>query len=199
MSEIALETDYFTTDKHFDKLYAPRIQQLSERHWTPMSAAFQAAGFLTQIPGSKILDIGSGVGKFCLIGGYHFSHNHFYGVEQRYDLIYHAEAAREFSGLQNVSFIHSNFTHLDLDNYDHFYFYNSFYENKVHEDYRIDDSIAYSESLYDYYTNFLYNALDERPKGTRLVTFHSSHDEIPPGYQLKETFYKTQLTCWIKG
>ena len=38
---------------------------------------------------------------------------------------------------------HGNFTQLDFKNFDHFYFYNAFYENLAGTD-KIDDSIDYS-------------------------------------------------------
>ena len=44
-------------------------------------------------------------------------------------LINHAEIAKNILGFKNVKFMHGNFTQLDFRNYDHFYFYNSFYEN----------------------------------------------------------------------
>ena len=188
----------FLNDTSFDWLYPERIQRMSRRHWTPMSIARKAAGFLAAEEGKKILDIGSGVGKFTLIGAHYYPRSFFYGVEQRSELHHYAQAAKEYTKTENAAFINLNFTQVDLAAYDHFYFYNAFFENLVTND-RIDYQIEYSDSIYQYYCRFLYKELDKKPAGTRLVTFHSLEDEIPPGYQLVDTFADFRLKMWTKS
>jgi SAM-dependent methyltransferase len=185
------------TDTLFDLYYPEHIQRLSRRHWSPVVVAEKAATFLADGQGNRILDIGSGVGKFCIAGAQLFPNVQFYGVEQRESLYNYAMAAKNSIGLQNVHFIHDNFTHIDMDAYDHFYFYNSFFENIDEQD-RIDHDIAYSASLYTYYTRYLYSALDKRPRGTRLVTFHSLEDEVPPSYRMVHRSDDLVLKMWIK-
>ncbi len=110
------------------------------------------------------------------------------GVEQRKQLIELAENAKEIAETDNVSFIHGNITQLDLDQYDHFYFYNSFYENLVDDDLHIDESIDHSVDLYEKYTDHLYRVLEQRPVGTRLTTYHnyrrSCSRQLLPGRNL---------------
>ena len=185
------------SDAAFDWLYPERIQQLSKRHWTPMRVAKKAAQFLAEEPGKRILDIGCGVGKFCLIGAHFYPGSSFYGVEQRQDLYNYAVAAGKSTQTTNASFIYGNFTQLDMDEYDCFYFYNAFFENLDDND-RIDRKVDYSESLYVYYSRLLYKALFNKPSGTRLATFHSLEDEIPPGYQLVDASDDFMLKMWIK-
>ncbi|MFY0255538.1 methyltransferase [Chitinophaga sp. 30R24] len=197
MENITLKPTWYINDAAFDWLYPERIQQLSRGHWTPMEVARKAAKFLAAGTGKKILDIGSGVGKFCLIGGYHFPEATFYGVEQRKELYHFALAAKELTASGNVNFINSNFTQIDLEDYDHFYFYNAFFENLVDEG-QIDQQIEYSTSLYNYYSRYMFNALEDKPSGTRLVTFHSLEDEIPPSYQLVDATVDFLLKMWIK-
>jgi len=187
----------YRNDAAFDWLYPERIQQLSKRHWTPMGVARKSAHFLANGPGKKVLDIGSGVGKFCLIGAHYYPEVTFYGVEQRKELYNHALAAKEAAKVTNVDFIHGNFTQIDLDEYDNFYFYNSFFENLDDND-RIDHQIEYSASLYVYYSRFLFKALDNKPSGTRLVTFHSLENEVPPSYQVVDASIDLLLKMWIK-
>ncbi len=140
---------WFDTDTRFNRLYPAEIRRLSGKHWTPLAVTRMAAAFLAAENNKRILDIGSGVGKFCLAAAGYFPGCSYYGIEQRQDLLRHAEQARVQLGLVNISFIHGNFTQLDLRNYDHFYFYNSFYENLQGTE-KIDESIAYSEELYYY-------------------------------------------------
>lgn len=187
----------YTSDAAFDWLYPERIQGLSKRHWTPLGVAKKAAQFLADEPGKKILDIGSGVGKFCLVGAHFYPEALFYGIEQRQDLCNYATAAKEATQTMNATFMYGNFTQLELDEYDNFYFYNAFYENLDEQD-RIDRKIDYSTSLYHYYCRYLYKALLNKPSGTRLVTYHSLEDEIPPGFQLVDASTDFLLKMWVK-
>ena len=193
----ALCPSLFTNDEAFDRLYPEQFQMLSLKHWTPLAIAHIAADFLA-VPGARILDIGSGVGKFCLAAGFHFPATYFYGVEQRHGLICLAEEVKQCTQLPNVNFIYANITQVNFKEFDHFYFFNSFYEN-IDIINQIDDTIEISEGLYNYYTQYLYSALDEKPPGTRLVTFHSLEQEIPPGYKLAAVACNALLKMWIKA
>lgn len=189
--------EWYNTDAAFNRLYPLPIRILASNHWTPLSVARKAAQFLAAEKNVRILDIGSGVGKFCLSAAFYMPNATYYGIEQRKTLIDDAEAARQILELQNVSFIHGNFTQLDFKNYDHFYFYNSFYEN-LSGTTKIDESIDYSSELYHYYCRYLYKQLDKTPAGTRLATFHSLEDEIPPDYHVVGSDMDNLLKYWIK-
>ena len=193
-----LSTDkWFGSDIQFHHLYPLSVQALASRHWTPLSISQKVAGFLATEDNSRILDIGSGIGKFCLAAAYFEPRCLYYGVEQRKDLVAHAEIAKGILGMTNVTFIHGNFTHLDLRNYDHFYFYNAFYENLDGSD-KIDNSIPYSGSLYNYYNNRLYKHLEQTPAGTKLATFHSLDNEVPSCFELVNAEIINGLKFWIK-
>lgn len=189
--------EWFSSDIIFDRLYPQTMQVLSRRHWTPLQVAREASVFLTTEPGVKILDIGSGVGKFCLAAAHNQPSAFFIGVEQRKNLVDDAETARQTLRLDNVSFVNGNFTQVPFKHFDHFYFYNSFYENLVTEN-RIDDSIDYSQELYKYYNRYLFKQLEQTRSGTRLVTFHSMEDEAPEGFHLFGSSIGTLLKFWIK-
>ncbi len=189
--------DRFSADVQFNELYPSSIQALAQRHFTPLAVAKKAAGFLAAENNVRVLDIGSGVGKFCLAAAHYKPKALFYGIEQRKRLVTHAEAAREKLRLINVSFINGNFTQIDFRNYNHFYFYNSFYENITGTD-KIDNSIDYSLELYNYYNRYLYHQLEQKPAGTRLATFHSLEDEIPKGYVVVGSEMNELLKFWVK-
>ena len=189
--------NWFSSDVEFNKIYPSDIQALARRHWTPLDIARKAANFLASKNNVRILDIGSGVGKFCLSAAFYEPKAFFYGVEQRRNLISYAERAKEILTLKNVSFINGNFTQLDFTNYDNFYFYNSFYENLAYTD-KIDDSIDYSGELFNYYNRYLFKQLEQKPAGTKLVTFHSLDDEVPPGYHVVNSEMDSLLKFWIK-
>jgi len=90
-----------------------------------------------------------------------------------------------------------NITKVDLSKYDHFYFYNAFYEN-IAGTQKIDDDIIYSEELYNYYNRYLYKQLDKKPTGTRLVTYHSFGSEVPKSFEIVHTDYNEYLKFWVK-
>jgi SAM-dependent methyltransferase len=197
LKKVHLNAGLFNNDAAFDWLYPEHFQLLSLKHWTPLAIARKAAEFLAE-PDARVLDIGSGVGKFCLAAGYHFPETHFYGAEQRHELICQAEEVKSYIALPNVNFIYANITQINFKEFDHFYFYNSFYEN-IDPGNQIDDTIELSESLYAYYTLYLFKALDEKPAGTRLVTFHSFEQEIPPSFKLADMACNGLMKMWIKA
>lgn len=193
-----MQNDNFLSDEAFDSLYTLRAQQLSSIHWTPLQIAIKAATFLTAGTGKHILDIGSGVGKFCIIAAHYFPDHVFYGVEQRKALINEAIIAQNATATTNVHFVYGNFTELETDNYDHFYFYNSFSENIFH--YKpIDNLVDASAALYDSYIEHLHQVLEEKPPGTRLATFHCNDHQIPPNYKRVAHITGQQLKFWIKA
>lgn len=188
---------WFASDAQFNRLYPDFIQLKAQRHWTPLVVARKAANFLAAESNKRILDIGSGVGKFCLAAAHYRPKAFYFGIEQRKQLVNHAEAAKEVLQFENVFFTNGNFTQLDFTKYDHFYFYNSFYENIAGTD-KIDNSIDYSLELFNYYNRYLYKQLEQKPAGTRLAAFHSLEDEMPPGYHIVGSEMGGLLKFWIK-
>jgi SAM-dependent methyltransferase len=189
---------WFNSDEEFNRLYPVEMQLLAHKHWTPLNIAKKAANFLAAEPHKKILDIGSGVGKFCLSAAYYKPNSFYYGVEQRENLIAFSEAAKNSLEIVNVSFIYGNFTQLNLSKFDHFYFYNSFYENLI-DTAKIDDSIAYSGELYNYYNGYLFKQLEQLPRGTRLATFHGLlGNEIPTCFHIVGSEMDNLLQYWVK-
>jgi hypothetical protein len=188
---------FFSSDAKFNEIYPLEIKALAARHWTPIEVARKATDFLVNKNNVRILDIGSGVGKFCLNAAFYKPKALFYGVEQRRNLVNFAEKGKRILRLENVVFIHGNFTQLDFKNYSHFYFYNPFYENLVGTN-KIDDSIDYSSELFNYYNRYLFTQLEQKPVGTRLVTFYSMGDEVPSGYHVVHSEMNNLLKFWIK-
>jgi hypothetical protein len=165
-------------------------------HWTPVDIAGKASDFLA-IPNASVLNIGSGVGKFCITAGFFNPETTFYGIEQRKELYTFAEIAKAEIDLPNVRFMHGNLTEPDFKGYDHFYFYNPIYEN-IELDSRIGYAVETSFELYDNDSRFVYQMLVEKPPETRLVTFHAPNSQVPPGYQLINNSYSGMLKIWIR-
>ncbi len=188
---------WFATDAKFDKLFPLDIQEMTARHWTPLDVAQKVSDFLVVEEGVKILDIGSGIGKFCLVAAHSKPNAFFYGVEQRESLVQYAEAAKAKLQITNAFFEQANILDVPFKNYDHFYFYNAFYEN-VSDVGRIDNSTNYSTQLLNQYNQHVRTQLSRKPAGTRLATFHSLEGEIPTSYHVIGTALDEVLKFWMK-
>ena len=189
---------WFVEDEEFNKLYPLNIKRLANRHWTPLKVAKYAAGFLVPEDGAKVLDIGSGAGKFCLAASHYKPNGLFYGIEQRKDLLDTSIETSYKLDLDNLTFLYGNFTQLDFTQFDNFYFYNSFYEN-IESASKIDDKIENTLSLYNYYNLYLYNQFKSMPVGTRVATYHTPEEQMPPDYYIIKTEFNKLLKFWIKA
>lgn len=183
-------------DSAFNALYPAHIKRLSASQWTPVAIAKMAADYLANKPNKRVLDIGSGAGKFCLIGAA-TTNGRFYGVEQRKPLVVLSKKIAAKHHIENVEFIHSNITQISFTEYDSFYFYNSFFEN-ISTLNPIDNSIPVAKSLYYLYSDYVKTQLEKVPLGTRLVTYYSLWDEIPESFDLEYTALCGILNFWIK-
>jgi hypothetical protein len=192
----ALQYNLPIQDREFDMIYPKHIQQLSNQHWTSIDVAKKASFFLVNKPNVKVLDIGSGVGKFCIVGALTTSGD-FYGVEQRKELADISKKIVSEYRIANLKILHSNITDINFSDYNSFYFFNSFYEN-LDKTRIIDLNVKISPHRYQEYRDYMYSQLSNAPIGTRLATYYSLYSEIPPGYKIVETYFNDHLVFWIK-
>ncbi|MEP0712766.1 MAG: methyltransferase domain-containing protein, partial [Algoriphagus sp.] len=115
-------------DKEFDSLYPIKIRKVSGTHWTPVNVAKAAISFLNEAGGRAVMDLGSGVGKFCLVAASN-SDAQLTGVENRENLVQLARKLATSLQVEDVNFIHEDMSNVDFRDYDGFYFFNSFEEN----------------------------------------------------------------------
>jgi SAM-dependent methyltransferase len=183
-------------DERFDQIYPPQVQELSWRHWTPVSVAVETAQLLVTGPRTRVLDVGCGPGKFCLVAAA-LTDAHFTGIEQRGDLAAIARRAALKHWLTNVEIIHGNVTDFSFAGYDAFYLFNPFEENLFQRQ-KIDYSVPLSEALFKKYTHYVATQLGSRPIGTRAVTYAGSAGEIPACYDCEQALFGGDLKLWIK-
>jgi SAM-dependent methyltransferase len=164
-------------DEKFDQIYPARIRKLSPLQWTPVSVAAEAAKLLVTVPGTRVLDIGCGPGKFCLVAAA-LTDSRFTGIEQRADLVTAARKAAATRQSANVEIIHGNVTEIAFADYDAFYLYNPFEENMA-SGHKIDSGVPLSPVLFKRYNNYVAAQLGSMPLGTRVVTYAGYADEIP--------------------
>jgi cyclopropane fatty-acyl-phospholipid synthase-like methyltransferase len=180
----------------FNKIYPRQIRIPAKRHWTPVSVARLATEFLAEKKGANVLDIGSGVGKFCMIGSATTNGN-FTGVEQRRHLVDISDRISRRYKLKNLRFIHSNITTIEFKDYNAFYFFNSFFEN-IDQGGKIDDTVNLERELYEVYSNYVFRQFYLLPVGTRLATYHAAERVVPSNYELRHAYLDGLLKLWEK-
>jgi 2-polyprenyl-3-methyl-5-hydroxy-6-metoxy-1,4-benzoquinol methylase len=188
------------SDPTFDRIYPDWAQRLSEVHWTPVEVARRAAKLLTVHSRNRILDIGSGVGKFCLIGAL-TTRATFVGIEQRGNLVDVARSTAERCGASRAQFLHGNMMDLDWRQFDGFYLYNPFYEHVAECLTPIVGDIDRAPEHYKTYVDATCARLMSACAGTRVVMYHGFGGIIPEGYDLigREPAGTDYLDVWEKG
>lgn len=191
-----LKTGMEVSDGDFDAIYTRRIREVSKIHFTPVDVAKTAARYLVEKPGAKVLDVGSGAGKFCMIGA-SCTDGFFTGVEHRESLCRLSELLSKCHKLRNTKFIHSNIMEIEFRAFDAIYFFNSFYENIFPND-PIDNSVKLDKALYAIYAQYMREQLDKMPPGTRLATYFCYMTEVPGSYKIQSTGFEGKLKLWLK-
>lgn len=195
--QIVTENEWFSSDQLFDKLYPENLRVLSSRHWTPIAIAKEAMALLAPKHGDRILDIGSGVGKFCFTAAHIYPAVQIDGVEQRSELVEAAQNAKSTLNIHNAAFFLGDFTEMNFTKYTHLYFYNSFYENLVSQDSNDGNNIETAD-LFNRHNRKLYKLLKSLPVGIRLATYHSTENEMPANYHIVAVGADEELKCWVK-
>lgn len=191
-----LKSNIPVKDKEFDLIYPIHLRKLSKRHFTGIDIAITAARFLASKPGQKILDIGSGLGKFCFVAG-SCTDAIYTGVEYRENFVELSNQLATKHHFKNVSFIHENITDVDFSKYTGFYFFNSFLE-QIDNTCVLDEIKEVNEENYFVFSDYMKNEWAKMPIGTRLVCYHTYTSQIPESYTLMETHFDDILKCWEK-
>lgn len=170
------------SDHYFDSVFPKQIAKKSFPHWTPCEVARRAFELLCVSENSRVLDVGSGCGKFCILGGLH-SRAHFTGVELREGLVKVAKQVKRDFELNNVSFVNSNMSQLDWASFNCFYLFNPFYENLMKDSFFwIDKDIQVDPQLFGAYTRIVEDKLNKIDVGSRVVTYHGFGGTFPESF-----------------
>ena len=183
-------------DAEFDNSYPKRYQELSKIHWTPIEIVKLSVQWLSHKTNTNILDIGSGIGKFCIVGSL-ISNAKFTGVEIRETLVDEAQKVKKKFKTDNVKFLNENITDVSFNDYNSFYYYNPFCEQIATADW-IDKTLKFSEIKFNQYKEHVRQQLKKALIGSRVVIYCSDNDVIPEGYSLSNIGYEGQLQLWIK-
>ena len=184
------------TDRTIDQLFPADIAELSARHFTPVAVARRAARLLAPTPHHRVLDLGAGAGKLCLVGAA-ITGASFTGIEQRRHFVRAAIEAGARLTLRNVHFIHADILDVDWRPYDSYYLFNPFAEHLIGP---IDGTRQARPPLFGFYVQAVRRRLRDAVPGTRVVTYHGFGGSMPPCFRLAacEEAGSDELELWIK-
>lgn len=187
------------SDAEFDAIYPEEIRRLSAVHWTPFEVAVRALELLELDERSRVLDVGSGVGKLCLIGALR-TRATFVGIEQRDPLVALSREVSAIYGATRASYIAGSVEDLDWQEFQGLYFYNPFGECLLAGEQRITFEAELSVARYDHLVSATRRKLEAAPLGTRVVTFHGLGGPMPIGWRCvaSEDWVDGVLKCWVR-
>ena len=165
-------------DAEFDRLlYPDDVRTVSSTCWTPIQAARRAAELLS--PADCILDIGSGVGKFCIVTAA-LTQSIVVGVERHESLVKLANEATNASGVLNARYIHGELKDVETFDFDGVYMFNPFQTNDWERDV---DGLTRERYLADIAS--AQELLERAHTGTRVVTYLGFGGEMPSSYKME--------------
>ncbi len=188
-------------DADFDAWLPEAVQGPSHRYWTPVGVAQQVARWLADGGASSVLDVGSGAGKFCVVGALSSALS-FTGIEHRPHLVDAAEElARRCDVSARVQFECGDIEALDFARFDALYLFNPFGENMLPVSDRLDDSVEVSRARFTQDCSKVERLLGSMPVSTQLVTYNSCGGRIPDSYELVQTKLEmgNMLRLWRKA
>ena len=182
-------------DHDFDLLYPASQRFRSWLHWTPVEVAQRACTLLAPVAGDRILDVGSGVGKPCLVGAL-ITEARWFGIERDPRMVIAAnEAAKRLVVDGRTSFRLGDMELLDWSRFDAFYLFNPFGEILYGNDAdALERRVRYSTSI-----EIVQERLSAAKRGTRVVTYHGFGGDMPPELELvhREAKRDGDLCLWV--
>jgi hypothetical protein len=148
----------------------------------------------------RVLDVGSGVGKFAICAAAAAPGIRFVGVEHRANLLRVARTVRSRLGVPNVRFKLGSATEIGWPQFDGFYLFNPCTENLVEPEDAIDGGVDLSKEQFTYDVLRVETWLQECRPGTVVVTYCGSGTRIPGGFTLvaAEPAGEDWLRLWVK-
>ena len=179
----ALRVGRCPSDRAFDRFLPYHLRLASSQHWTPLVVALRVAGWLDDLAVNTVVDIGSGVGKFCVAAAL-ACHCDFTGLEQRPGLVAAARhLARRFGVDERVRFVHGALGQCPLPEADAYYLYNPFGENLFGSDEHLGEDVELSDERYERDVAFMEAFLERAMVGTYIIKYNGFGGHMPPTYE----------------
>jgi SAM-dependent methyltransferase len=187
-------------DDTFDQVFPAPIRLASRRFWTPVAVARRAAELLRGAGAMRVLDVGSGAGKFVLAAATAAPELEFVGIEHRKHLVAVARRVRSRLRIDNASFRTGDAIATSWAPYDAFYFFNPLAENLFAAEDRLDEKVELSDAKFVRDVLGIEAALRAARCGTVVLTYHGPSVRMPGSYGLEHTERAGSdwLRLWVK-
>jgi SAM-dependent methyltransferase len=166
-------------DHAFDRLLPIRLRAASDQFWTPLEVVRRAASWFEELGLRTVVDVGSGVGKFCIAGAL-LGSCHYVGIEQRPQLVAVARnLARLLAVDERVSIIGGRFGDVETPTADCYYFYNPFEENLFPAGEGLDGEVELSRELFRADLRCFRALVTTLPPGAHILTYNGVGGRLP--------------------
>ena len=182
------------SDEQFDALLPESLRKHADQHFSGVYVIEQATRFLADQNAPAILDVGSGSGKFCLIGALIHVNAHFTGVEYREELVAISQKLAQDFKIENIAFFHQNILDVHFQFFNGFFMFNPFHEHR--------QSSARMAGFFDHersaeaYQNHIYNELSAIQHPAKLVTHYIDPNLIPESFRCVDQKMGGTLLFW---
>ena len=184
------------SDEQFDSLFPEGIRSYANQHFSGVYAIKQAAQFLCDQKDPKILDIGSGAGKFCLLAALLHNGAEFVGVEYRSELVSVSKDLADNFALNNIHFFCENVLNVDFTPFNGFFMFNPFLEHRK-SNARLEGFFDYNHDDF-YYQEHLNIKLSSMHTRAKLVTYHVNRSLVPKSFKCVFEKMGGALLFWEK-
>jgi SAM-dependent methyltransferase len=193
----ALKRHRLVVDRVFDDVFPFEMRTASSVHWTPVEIAVRAARLLAPKPDETILDVGSGIGKFCIVAAATLNAR-VRGVEHRAHFVEIARAAAAKLRVC-VEFVHGSLECEDARAVDGIYLFNPFAENVSAPEDHLDESVELSDERFARDVAIAERFLRDARSGTRVVTYCGFGGDMPDDFSLVLRESRAgRLELWVK-
>jgi SAM-dependent methyltransferase len=166
-------------DHAFDRLLPMRLRAASDQFWTPLHVVRRAASWFEDLGLRTVVDVGSGVGKFCIAGAL-IGSCRYIGIEQRPQLVTVARnLARLLAVDDRVSIVGGRFGEVETPAADCYYFYNPFEENLFPAGEGLDSEVELSRELFRADLRCFRGLVGTLPLGAHVLTYNGVGGRLP--------------------
>jgi SAM-dependent methyltransferase len=188
------------TDRAFDRFLPERLRPVSSEFWSPLAVARRAAEWFDAAGVQRVLDVGSGAGKFCVAAAL-FGRCHYVGLEQRPFLVKSARGlARLFDVNDRVSFVHGSLGEVPTPSADAYYFFNPFGDYSVGLHPLAEKRPPIVAARYARDVSAAEQLLRDVAPGSLVLALNGFGGRLPPGFDLirEDWHVPVGLRLWRK-
>ncbi len=183
-------------DAAFDALFPAAHGARAATHATPIAIGRQVCALLGAGEKDAVLDVGSGIGKMCLVGAL-VGPARWTGVEKHAGMVRIATRMAAALGVADrATFVHAHAAQLDWRPYAGVYLYNPLAEAVFAE-----RDVGRAEVAHHADVTALEAALATLRAGARVVTYYGFGGDFPAGFELEEVrpVGDDALCSWIRA